>query len=88
MYISAYYGPCAFLSVQSLTADSLDATNLYDYTGRVLELVSTSVESGWDIEQCCGYRFQMLDKYCSSRTTVHVQCKLYVQCEHICSWHD
>ena len=57
--------------VQSLTAESLGATDLFDYTGRVLELVSGSVQSGRDTAQCCGYRYQMLDKYCTSRTMVH-----------------
>ena len=62
--------------VQALTAGSLGATDLFDYTGRVMELVSSSVHGGMDTAQCCGYRYQMLDKYCASRTMV-CTCTIY-----------
>ena len=68
MYIQLYMQNVSI--DQSLTADSLGATDLFDYTGRVLELISGSVQSGRDTAQCCGYRYQMLDKYCTSRTAV------------------
>ena len=71
MYMCMYVYVCIFL-VQSLTAESLGASDLFDYTDRVLELVSGSVQSGRDTAQCCGYHYQMLDKYCSSRTVVCV----------------
>lgn len=56
-------------TLQSL-GSSLGATDLYDYTGRVLDLVSSSVQEGRDTQQCCDYPYQMLDKFCASRTFV------------------
>ena len=56
--------------LQSVLADSLGATDLHNYTGRVLDLVSTAVHSGRDTEQCCDYPYQMLDKHCASRSQV------------------
>ena len=55
---------------ESSSASSLGATDLHDYTDRVLDLVSSAVQRGRDTQQCCDYPYQMLDKHCASRTVV------------------
>ena len=58
--------------LQTLMA-SLGATDIYDYSSLVLDLLSTAVHRGQDTTQCCDYHYQMLDKYCASRTVVHME---------------
>jgi ATP-binding cassette subfamily A (ABC1) protein 3 len=54
-------------------ASSLGATDLLNYSDQVLQLISSSVQRGRDTAQCCGYRYQLLDKHCTSRTVEELE---------------
>ena len=52
---------------QELTLSEFGVRNIYDFTEatqRIREVDSQTVND------CCSYRFQILDQYCASRTAV------------------
>ena len=71
--LSLSLSPPPFLSLpplQSTDGDILGATEYFDFTDQIRSIMNSSAEPRTDISSCCNYRFQLLDKYCASRTVV------------------
>jgi ATP-binding cassette subfamily A (ABC1) protein 3 len=50
-------------------ASFINATNFFNFTSDV-ESIRSSVQNYTNITSCCSYQYQILDKYCASRTSV------------------
>jgi len=49
----------------------LNATDIFDFTSHALSLVQQVAESSPnDIQECCQYKYQILDKFCVSKNAV------------------
>ena len=59
-----------YTSWQSVTNGEIGATEFRDYTNDSLDIISTNVENGTDIDQCCNYKYQILDTYCARQAKV------------------
>jgi ATP-binding cassette subfamily A (ABC1) protein 3 len=49
-------------------ASFINATNFFNFTSDV-ESIRSSVQNYTNITSCCSYQYQILDKYCASRTS-------------------
>ena len=54
---------------QNVTPTSIHATSFRNYTDQALS-IKNGVKTHSDIDECCNYKFQLLDKFCASRTIV------------------
>ena len=69
---------------QSVTNREIGATEFRDYTNDSLDIINTKVQNGTDIQQCCNYEYQILDKFCARQPQVRIVGILLV-CISICT---
>lgn len=64
--------PMCFLPQQNVSSPhTISATNFIDYTARIQNIWDTVLEHNYStIDECCDYKYQLLDKFCASRNTV------------------
>ena len=57
--------------VQELMSSNFGATNVFDYTNEV-QRIRSKVDNSLNLtlNDCCGYRYQLLDQFCASRPYV------------------
>lgn len=55
--------------LQSEEAKDLGITAYYNYTEEI-EQIKDQVLNYTSVEECCDYQYQILDKFCASRTVV------------------
>ena len=63
---------------QSVTNREIGATEFRDYTDDSLDIINTKVQNGTDIDQCCNYEYQILDKFCARQPRVRLMSILLV----------
>ncbi len=64
---------CFFYSFIQSQTDDLDAvgvTNYVDYSNDILQLMRTSSLNATTPQDCCNYRYQILDDFCATRDSV------------------
>ena len=55
---------------QDLTSSKFGARNVYDFTEATQRIRDKVEGQNFTVNDCCGYRFQILDQYCASRSAV------------------
>lgn len=66
---------------QSVTAQEIGATDFKNYTGDCWSVINTEVQNATDINDCCKYKYQILDKFCAVQPEVRCGHCIYV---HVC----
>ena len=61
---------CVLIVFQSVTAESIGATEFLDYTSDAIDMYSYAQEIIENPSQCCNYSYQILDKFCARQKMV------------------
>lgn len=55
---------------QELTSSEFGVRNVYNFTEAVQRIRDEVDGQNFTVNDCCSYRFQILDQYCASRSVV------------------
>ena len=66
-----FFSPSLPSVLQADNASLIQATDFFDFTSDI-ESIRSSVTNITSVDKCCNYNYQILDKYCASRTAVSV----------------
>ena len=56
---------------------NIGETEVKDYTQKSLDVISSKVQNGTNISQCCEYNNQILDKFCAVQRGVRTHTNTY-----------